>query len=91
MCYGGGGLGSGCVESIYGVFFDLIPNVQNCFTTRNKNLGGQGGLTDRHLPPDPITGKFLRKDDLRGTVSVKLFGPGLIDTFSTEMLPSPSW
>jgi hypothetical protein len=37
--------GSGCVESIYRVIhyvFDQIPNLQNCFTTPNKNLGEEG-------------------------------------------------
>jgi hypothetical protein len=28
-------------EFIYCVF-DQIPNIQNCFTTPNKNLGGEG-------------------------------------------------
>ncbi len=34
--------------------FDQIPNLKNCITTPNKNLGGEGGLrqinTCRHVP-----------------------------------------
>jgi hypothetical protein len=44
--------------------FDQIPNLQNCFTTPNKNLGGEGPQTDTHLPPSPFTGPFFRKSDL---------------------------
>ncbi len=29
--------------------FDQIPNLQNCFTAPNKNLGGEGA-PDKHLP-----------------------------------------
>jgi hypothetical protein len=43
--------------------FDQIPNLQNCFTTPNKNLGGEG-VSDKHLPPSTFTGKFLRKADI---------------------------
>ncbi len=39
--------------------FEQILNLQNCFTTPNKNLGGEGAQTDKHLPP--IKGQFLRK------------------------------
>jgi hypothetical protein len=39
----GRGRGLGYVESIYRSYircvFDQIPNLQNCFTTPNKNLG----------------------------------------------------
>jgi hypothetical protein len=36
--------GSGCVETsgVMHCVFDQIPNLQNCFTTPNKNLGGEG-------------------------------------------------
>jgi hypothetical protein len=27
---------------------------------------GKGPQTDKHLPPNPFTGQFLRKDDLLG-------------------------
>jgi hypothetical protein len=44
---GGGGEGMGlCGEHktgfIYLCVFDQIRNLQNCFTTPNKNLGGEG-------------------------------------------------
>jgi hypothetical protein len=59
---GGRGRVLGCVESIYrSCVFDHIPNLQNCFTIPNKNLGGEGPQTDKHLPPGPLTVKFLRK------------------------------
>jgi hypothetical protein len=41
--------------------FDQIPNLPNCFTTPNKNLGGRGPQTDKHLPPCPFTGQFFKK------------------------------
>ncbi len=53
------GVGSVCVESLYstGVIhrvFDQIPNLQNCFTTPNKNLEGEGASdrlnTFRQIP-----------------------------------------
>jgi hypothetical protein len=53
--------------------FDQIPNLQNCFTTPNKNLGGEGPQKDKHLPPNPFTGQFSRKDDLKGTVALDGF------------------
>jgi hypothetical protein len=55
-----------CERAYTGVIdcvFDQIPNLQHCFTTPNKNLGGEGPKTDKHLPPNPLTDKFLRKDD----------------------------
>jgi hypothetical protein len=39
--------------------FDQIPNLQNSFTTPNKNLGGRGPLTDKHLPPSIFTGQSV--------------------------------
>ncbi len=30
----------------------------------------------RHLPPRPFTSQFLRKADIKGLVSLQLFGPG---------------
>jgi hypothetical protein len=41
--------------------FDQIPNLENCFTTLNKNLGGEGPQTDEHLPPSTFTAQFLRR------------------------------
>ncbi len=55
VCNGGGGDGIGLCGKhgvIHCVFYQ-IPNLQNCFTTPNKNLGGEGGLrqinTCRHV------------------------------------------
>jgi hypothetical protein len=47
---GGGGGESGCVECIFMIIqcvFDQISNLQNCFTTPNKTLGGGEGPSDR--------------------------------------------
>jgi hypothetical protein len=44
--------------------FDLIPNLQNGFTTPNKNLRGRGPQIDKQLPPSTFTGQFLRKADI---------------------------
>jgi hypothetical protein len=35
----------------------------------------QGPQTDKHLPSRTFTSKFLRKADLYGLVSLKIFGP----------------
>jgi hypothetical protein len=46
--------------------FDQIPNLQNCITTPNKNLGGEGA-SDRLTAVAKyrtFTGKFLRKADI---------------------------
>jgi hypothetical protein len=50
------------VDSIYSSYpvFDQIPNLQNCFTTPNKNLGGDGA-SDKHLPPSTFTSQFFKK------------------------------
>jgi hypothetical protein len=37
--------------------FHQIPNLSNCFTPSNRNLGGDGPQTDKHLAPN----QFLRK------------------------------
>ncbi len=50
--------------------FDQIPNLQNCFTTPNKNLGGEGRQTDKHLPQSPITGQFFMKSRHFGLESI---------------------
>jgi hypothetical protein len=50
--------------------FDQIPTLQNCFTTPNKYLGGEGASDGKSF-----AGKFLRKDDIKGLVSLKLFIP----------------
>ena len=59
------GRGSGCVESICtGVIhcvFDQIPNLRNCFTAPNKNLGGEGAQTDKHLPQSPFIVNFFNR------------------------------
>jgi hypothetical protein len=63
----GGGGGRVVWRAYTGVIrcvFDQIPNLQNCFTTPNKNPGGRGPQTDKHLPPSPFTGQFLRKADI---------------------------
>jgi hypothetical protein len=43
--------------------FDQIPNLQNCFITPNKTWE-TGPQTDKHLPPSPFTGQYLRKADI---------------------------
>jgi hypothetical protein len=41
---------------------DQILNLQNCFTTPNKNLGGEGPQTDKHLLPSTFTGQSIVKE-----------------------------
>jgi hypothetical protein len=50
--------------------FDQIPNLKNCFSTINKNLGGEGAQKEKHVPPSTYTGQFLRKADIYGLVSL---------------------
>jgi hypothetical protein len=67
---GGGGIwlcGKEHIHELYTVYLTMvmqIPNLQNCFTTPNKNLGWGGPQTGKHLPPSPFTGQFLRKADI---------------------------
>ncbi len=53
--------------------FDQVPNLQNCFITSNKNLGGEGHQTDKYLPQSPFTGKFFKKSRHLGLESVSYF------------------
>jgi hypothetical protein len=64
---GGGGWDQVVWRASTGVIhcvFDKIPNLQNSFTTPRKTEEGRGPQTNKHPPPNPFTGKFLRKDDL---------------------------
>jgi hypothetical protein len=64
----GGGMGSGCVESIYWSYalcIRLGPEpTKLLYHPKHKNLGGEGASEDKHMPPNPFTGQFLRKADL---------------------------
>jgi hypothetical protein len=44
--------------------FDQIQNLQNCFTTPNKNLGGEWPQIDKHLPPSTLLVNFLKSRHL---------------------------
>ncbi len=50
---GGGGIRDQVVwrasTGVVHCVFDQIPNLQNCFTTPNKNLEGRGPQKDKHL------------------------------------------
>jgi hypothetical protein len=64
------------VESIYSscrLCFDQIPNQQNCLTQSN----GRGPQTDKHLPPRPFTGQFLRKADIYDWSLLVIWSMGL--------------
>ncbi len=39
---------------------ERVQNLQNCYTTPNKNLEGEGPQTDKHLPQSTFTGQFFR-------------------------------
>jgi hypothetical protein len=41
-----------------------IVNLTKLSYHPNKNLGGERPQTDKHLPPNPFTGKFIRKNGL---------------------------
>jgi hypothetical protein len=59
-------MGSGCVESIYRSYkLCISPYSGIKLLHRPKQKPRRGGAkTDKHLPPNPFTGQFLRKDDL---------------------------
>ncbi len=64
--YNGEG-GSGCVESIQRSYTRcILPDSEptHCFTTPNKNQGGEGPRTYKQLPPSPFIGQLLRKADI---------------------------
>jgi hypothetical protein len=50
----------------FNTMFDKIQNLQNCYTTPNKNLGGEGG-SDRLTPTakSPFTNQFFIWSDQR--------------------------
>jgi hypothetical protein len=57
---------SSCVNKYRGIYVFI-----QCVTE------GRGPETDKHLSPDPFTGQYLRKDDLKGLVSYSYFIHGL--------------
>ncbi len=42
----------------FNTLYDQIQNLQNCYTTPNKTLGGGGLRQKHHLPQSPFTGKL---------------------------------
>ncbi len=68
VCNTGGGGGVRVVwrasTGLIHCVFDQIPNLQNCFTTPNKNQEGIGPQTKKHMPTSTFTSKFLRKADI---------------------------
>ncbi len=75
------------MESIYSsctLCFDQIPNLQNCFTTPNN---GRGPQTNKHLPPRPFAGQFLRKAARHlglESISYLVHGPGYVEGENVE-------
>jgi hypothetical protein len=51
--------------------FDQVPKLPNCFSTPNKNLGGEGA-SDRGTPAAKsfYWSIFLRKADIQGLLSL---------------------
>ncbi len=71
--------------------FDQIPNLQNCFTTPNRNLGGQGPQTDKHLPPNPSSlyrSIFKKRRPLRFIVFIVIWS--MISSLICRDIPPPS-
>jgi len=69
-----------CVESIYRSYTLCIwPDSKPTklpLSPQTKTWEGRGPQSDKHLP-SPCTGQFLRKNDIQGLVSLKLFNPWL--------------
>ncbi len=68
MCNRGGGDRVVWRAGVKHCVFDHIP------PTKLPNHP-RGPQTVKHLPPGPFTGEFLRKADIKGLVSLELFGP----------------
>ncbi len=61
--------GSGCVESIYRsytlcIWPDSKPTKLLYHPKQKTNKEGRGPQTDKHLPPSPFTGQYIRKVDI---------------------------
>ncbi len=76
MCNGGGGGGGeDLVVWSYTLqyVFEQIPNLQNCFTTPNKNLRGDGGLRQRNTSRKvPFLDNFSEKTTFRFGVFIDI-------------------
>ncbi len=67
-----------------------IPNLQNCFTTPNKNLGGEG-VPDRKTPTaKSLYRSIVKKSQRLGLESISYFflGGGTQSTNGIERLVS---
>ncbi len=65
-------------RSITGVIhcvFDQIQDLHNCFSTPNKNLGGEGA-SYRYLPPSSFSGQIFKKSRHLGLESISYFVNG---------------
>ncbi len=64
---------AGLVWKVWNIADDLINSMETgtCIHTVFKWGGGdRESQTDKHLPPGTFTGKFLRKADIEGLVSL---------------------
>jgi hypothetical protein len=52
------------LQELYTVHFTRFPTYKIALPPQTKTLKGRGPQTDKHLPPNPFTDKFLRKNDL---------------------------
>jgi hypothetical protein len=71
------GEGGGCTPTPFQPIITLLlreqvhSEVQDCFNTPNKKpQEGRGPQTDKHLPPSPLTGNFLKKSRHLGLESI---------------------
>jgi hypothetical protein len=56
-------MGKGCVESIYRIYTEYSEPTKLLYNPKQQPRR-EGGLRQiKHLPPNPITGQFLRKDN----------------------------
>ncbi len=63
------------LQELYTVYLARFRTYKIALPPQTKIQEGRGPQTDKHLPPNPFTGQFLREDDLRGLVSLQVFGP----------------
>jgi hypothetical protein len=67
-CNGGGGEGNQVVwrssTGVYTAYLTRFRTYKIALPLQTKTSEGRGPERDQHLPPNPFTGQFLRKDDL---------------------------
>ncbi len=71
--------------------FDQIPNLQNCFTTPNKNLGGKGGFRQVNTFRQVHLQVIFKKSRHLGLESLSYLVHGLAYTYGHALEEAVNW